>query len=263
LLLLPTNAQFGVPQKRKTGSFEEQNQMAKDKAAGLDSANMLDQLGGMDPNEMMKMYKDAMNDPATKDYMDQMGDGMSDVMEKLSNMDPAQLKAQIEDNLKHLTSPDILDMVLESQDEVLENLLAQGMITAEQMEEYKKNPESFKEEMSSAFAAMGDLLSDPDALNSALSMMGGMADIMGNPDEALKAIGDTLGDVLGDDDKIEEARLQLLSSPEAAGNPALASLFQDGEMQDILQDPIKFREQVKKGQEMMKGGSGGANYGEL
>lgn len=264
LLLSPVSAQFGVPQKKKGGTFEEMNQLAKDKMAGLDGANLMEELANMDPDEMMKIYKDAMNDPSTKQYMEQFGDGMAEVMEQFSKMDPETMKAQIQDNLSKLSSPDILDLVLESKDEVIDSLLDQGLITHEQAEEYKNNPELFQKEMSASFEEMNKLLSDPDALNMAMDMMSGMGDVLSNPTEALKKISDAFESELGDDDKIEEARLQLLADPKAAGNPALSALFENQDMQEILSDPIKFREQVKKGQEMIKEtGTGGAKYGEL
>ncbi len=171
-----------------------------------------------------------------------------------------------QDNLEQMSSPDVLDSVMENKDEVLDSLLQQGLLTAEQVQEYKENPAAFQEQMSSAFDEMNKILSDPDALDAALQMMSGMADVLGNPTEALKSISQAFQSELGDDDKIEEARLQLLADPSAAGNPALASLFQNDDMKDILQDPVKFREQVKKGQEMIAGlgaEGAGAKYGEL
>lgn len=267
LLLAPTNAQFGIPQRKKGGgTFEEMNQAAKDQMAGLDGANAMDQLANMDPDEMMKMVKESMNDPATMQYMEQFGQGMGEVMEQISKMDPEEMKKQIEENLAQMSSPEILNSVLENSDEVLESLLQQGLITAEQVAEYRNDPTAFQEQMSSAFAEMEKILSDPAALDAALEMMSGMASILGDPSEALKSIGEAFTTGLGSDDKIEEARLQLLADPSAAGNPALASMFENKDMIEILQDPVKFREQVKKGQEMISGLGNSdeyAKYGEL
>ena len=236
--------------------------MAQDKAAGLDSANLMDQLGAMDPNEMKKLYEEAMNDPATKQMMDQYGDAF----EQLSKMNPDELKRQISDNLAKLASPDILDMVLESKDEVLDSLLEQGLVTQEQYLEYKADPELFQKTMADSFAEMGKILNDPESLNAALDMMTGMSGLLSNPGDSLKSISEAFDAELGSDDKIEEARLQLLSNPSAAGNPALAALFDNDDMKVILHDPVKFREQVKKGQEMIRGMGGeadSAKYGEL
>jgi hypothetical protein len=266
LFLSPVSAQFGVPQRKKGGTFEEMNELAR--GMGVGGENPMDQLANMDSDDMMKMIQESMNDPETMKYMEQFGAGMGDVMEQLSNMDPDVMMKQIQENLAQMSSPEILDSVMENKDEVLDSLLQQGLITAEQVQEFKENPAAFEAQMSSAFEEMNKILSDPDALDAAMKMMSGMADVLGNPSDAMKSISEAFSAELGDDDKIEEARLQLLADPGAAGNPALASLFENQDMIDILQDPIKFREQVKKGQEMMSGLGGteagaGANYGEL
>jgi len=78
----------------------------------------------------------------------------------------------------------------------------------------------------------------------------------------MNQIADLFSKELGDDDKIEEARLKLLEDPENAGE-ALASMFQNDEMKDILHDPIKWRESVKKGQGMLLGNQDAAGIGEL
>jgi hypothetical protein len=266
LLLAPTSAQFGVNKNKKGGgTFEEMNQLASEKAGGLDGANMMDQLAGMDPNEMMKMMQESMNDPATREYIESLGAGMGDAMKELANMDPETMKKQLQDNLAQMASPDILDSVLQNKDEVLESLLENGLVTPEQVEEFKANPALFEESMSTAFSEMSNILSDPKALDAALEMMSGMANILENPSAAMESISKAFDAELGDDDKIEEARLQLLADPNAAGNPGLAALFENEDMLSVLQDPVKFREQVKKGQEMIKGmgAQGGAGMGEL
>jgi hypothetical protein len=72
-----------------------------------------------------------------------------------------------------------------------------------------------------------------------------MQELMGDPD----ALASLMGEALADDDKIEEARLELLRGD----NPALSAMFDNAEMQEILKDPIKFRDQVKEGQKGMMG----------
>jgi len=265
LLAAPVSAQFGVG-KKKGGSFEELNEQAKGMAAGVgggmgDMGSIMDQMANMDPDQMMAMMQESMNDPATKQYLEQMGAGMEDVMAQLSNMDPAEMMQTITDNLSQMASPETLNSVLEQKDEVLESLLTQGLITEEQMVEFQNDPAAFQEQMSKAFDEMNKILSDPEALSAAMQMMSGMADAMSDPGAAMEKLAEAFSAELGDDDKIEEARLQLLADPEAAGNPAMAALFQNQDMLEILQDPIKWREQVKKGQEMLTGGGFGAGAG--
>merc|ERR1719223_2136091 len=101
-------------------------------------------------------------------------------MKQLADMDPEVMKKQIQDNLAQIASPDILSSVLENSDEVLETLLAQGLVTPEQAAEYKANPALFEESMTTAFSEMSNILSDPKALDAALEMMSGMANVLGD-----------------------------------------------------------------------------------
>lgn len=266
LLAAPTSAQFGMGRKKQGGTFQElQEQAQKGMTAGTGGGgNPMDQLANMDPDEMMKLIQEGMNDPATLKYMEQFGQGMSQVIEQLASMDPDEMKRQITENLQQISSPEILNTVLEQQDEVLQSLLMQGLITEEQMLEFQNDPSKFQEQMAQAFDQMSKVLSDPQALDAAMQMMTGMADLMSNPEGAMKKLADAFNSELGDDAKIEEARLQLLADPSAAGNPAMAALFENEDMLEVLKDPVKWRDQVRKGQEMLTGGVGaGAGVGEL
>jgi len=264
MLCAPAVAQFGVPQKRG-GSFEELNEAAKEDLAG----NGMADFANMDYNELMKMIQETMDDPAMMEYVDGLSAGMGDAMEQLSKMSPEEIQTQMEQNLKAMASPDMLNSVMEQKDEVLATLKAQGLITDEQLEEFQNDPQKFQETMGDAFGQMTKMLSDPDAIDAVSQVMKGVSEIMKDPAAAMGQLAQAFSEGLGDDDKIEEARLQLLADPENAGNPALASLFQDVEMQEILKDPIKWREQVKKGQEMLGGlgdadaAADGAGVGEL
>lgn len=230
-------------------------------ASSSGGASLEDMYGNMGVDELMKMVEASMNDPATKEYLDKMGASMDDVMQQLMNMDPEVIASTIKENIAAMTSPETFQNILEQQDEVLKSLLMQGLITEEQMIEYQNDPAKFQEQMATAFEEMNKLLSDPDSLNAAMNMMSGMMNMLSDPEAAMKTIAETYSDALSDDAQIEEARLQLLQNPEMAGNPMLSSLFGDEDMLEILSDPIKWRQQVKKGQEMLLGG--GAGLGEL
>merc|ERR1711865_726639 len=83
--------------------------------------------------------------------------------------------------------------------------------------------------------------------------------------EGLQDLSSSLLSELSSDEKIEEARPQLLQDPELAGNPALAELFQSEEMKELLQDPVKWREQIKEGRDLLTesfGGGGGGGKSE-
>eukprot|EP00553_Chaetoceros_curvisetus_P012463 CAMPEP_0204639944 /NCGR_PEP_ID=MMETSP0717-20131115/45187_1 /ASSEMBLY_ACC=CAM_ASM_000666 /TAXON_ID=230516 /ORGANISM="Chaetoceros curvisetus" /LENGTH=241 /DNA_ID=CAMNT_0051660217 /DNA_START=59 /DNA_END=784 /DNA_ORIENTATION=- len=238
---------------KQGGTFQELKEQAEKGGVGAMDADMMAQMANMDSNELMNMIKESMNDPATMEYMEQFGQGMAEAMEQLASMDPDEMKKQITDNLAAMTSPETLNSVLDQSDEVLESLLMQGLITEEQMIEFQNDPEAFQKQMTEAFSQMNEILSDPEALDAAMQMMSGMADLMSNPEAAMSKLAEAFSAELDDDDKIEEARLMLLADPNAAGNPAIASLFQNDDMADVMQDPAKWREHVKKGQRMMAG----------
>lgn len=266
LLAAPVSAQFGVG--KKGGSFEELNEQAKEMLGG-EGADMMQQLSNLDSEDLMSLIEESMKDPATMEYLNQFGEGMQDVMEQLVNMDPEVMKSTITENLAQMTSEETLNTVIEQQDEVLTSLLTQGLITEEQLIEFQNNPEQFQAQMAEAFEEMNKIFSDPEALDAAMEMMTGMANVLKDPEGAMNKLAAAFDAELGDDDKIEEARLQLLADPDAAGSPAMAAMFKDGDMLEILQDPILWREQVKKGREMMMdemsaGADGaGAGVGEL
>jgi len=264
LLSAPVFAEFGIPQKRG-GSFEELNEIAKEQMAG----NGMADFANMDSEALMKMIEDTMADPAMMEYIQGVSSGMGDAMDQLSKMSPEQIQETMAENLKAMTSPDMLNTVLEQKDEVLKSLLDQGLITAEQMEEFNNDPAKFQETMGEAFGEMTKILKDPSAIEAVTQVMKGVSDIMKDPSAAMGQLAQAFSEGLGDDEKIEEARLQLLADPDTAGNAALASLFKDEEMQEILKDPLKWREQVRKGQDMLGNLDGaldadaGAGVGEL
>lgn len=266
LLAAPVSAQFGVG--KKGGSFEELNEQAKEMLGG-GGADMMQQLSNLDSEDLMSLIEESMKDPATMEYLNQFGEGMQDVMEQLVNMDPEVMKSTITENLAQMTSEETLNTVIEQQDEVLTSLLTQGLITEEQLIEFQNNPEQFQAQMAEAFEEMNKIFSDPEALDAAMEMMTGMANVLKDPEGAMNKLAAAFDAELGDDDKIEEARLQLLADPDAAGSPAMAAMFKNGDMLQILQDPILWREQVKKGREMMMDEMGagadgaGAGVGEL
>jgi len=244
ILSTPVLSQFGVP---RSGSFEELNEMAKDQMGGGSMAD----LANLDYDELMKMVQETMQDPSMMEYIDGLSSGMGEAMEQLSKMSPEEIQMQMKDNLQAMSSPDMLNSVLDQKEDVLNSLSDQGLITEEQKEEFLNDPEKFQETMAEAFGEMSKILSDPEAIDAVTKVMKGVSDIMKDPNEALSQLAQAFSEGLDDDDKIEEARQQLIADPENAGNPMLASLFEDDEMQEILRDPVKWREQVKKGQDML------------
>mmetsp|Transcript_14806 Transcript_14806/g.14262 ORF Transcript_14806/g.14262 Transcript_14806/m.14262 type:complete len:274 (-) Transcript_14806:195-1016(-) len=259
LLATPVVAQFGLNKDKKGSSFEDLNEMAKNQLG-----DDMPDFANMDMEQMMQTMQDAMSNP---DLLESMGGMDQQMMDELTSMDPDKLIEKMQEGLSMLTAPDMMEQIMGQKEDVMANLKAQGLVDDETLDRYENDPEFFQEEMAKAFDQMKDIFSDPQALSAATEMMKGFGNMMANPEEAMKELGNMFAEDLSDDDKIEEARLQLLSNPDKAGNPAIAQMFENLEMQEILKDPVKWREQVKMGQGMLlKGdndGNGGAGMGEL
>eukprot|EP00978_Attheya_sp_CCMP212_P015853 scaffold40988_cov52-Attheya_sp.AAC.4 len=260
LVATPVAAQFGVAGNRKKDAgttFEEmQKQMAGDG----------DPMAGLNMDDLQNQFANVMNDPEMMKMMEGMGDNVAQAMEQLSQMDPQALMKQMEESLKMLTDESMVDTIMGQKDEILKNLKETGMASAEDIARFEADPEAFEAEMRGAFSKMKDVFADPETMNAALEMMKGMSDVLSDPESAMKELAKQMSGQLSDDDKIEEARLQLLTNPELAGNPALASIFDTDEMKDVLNDPVKWRDSVRKGQGMLADGDddgAAAGMGEL
>eukprot|EP00568_Trieres_chinensis_P004890 CAMPEP_0183291504 /NCGR_PEP_ID=MMETSP0160_2-20130417/900_1 /TAXON_ID=2839 ORGANISM="Odontella Sinensis, Strain Grunow 1884" /NCGR_SAMPLE_ID=MMETSP0160_2 /ASSEMBLY_ACC=CAM_ASM_000250 /LENGTH=279 /DNA_ID=CAMNT_0025452321 /DNA_START=89 /DNA_END=928 /DNA_ORIENTATION=+ len=263
LLATPSAAQFGVPKQKGGGtSFQDLQERAK---KGGDMAPLgamdLDALANMNADDLNKLLEEVMNDPSLMETMGEINAGVASAMDELANMDPETLQRQMMEGLEMLTSGDIMKSVLGNKDEVLETLASQGLVDAEKLAAYRSDPALFEKEMNEAFGQMKEIFSNEDTLKAATQMMKGMSEVMSDPEAAMKKFAASMSGVLDDDDKIEEARLQLLSSPDKAGSPLLAEMFKGEEMREILMDPVKWREQVKKGQGMLTGEGGGVGAG--
>mmetsp|Transcript_47512 Transcript_47512/g.100936 ORF Transcript_47512/g.100936 Transcript_47512/m.100936 type:complete len:195 (-) Transcript_47512:147-731(-) len=194
---------------------------------------------------------------------------MQGAMDELLAMDTDELKAQMEEAMSMLTSMDMQQNLLAQKDEVLAMMEAQGTATPEEIAEYRANPEKFEQEMTKALGQMKEMFNDPQAMDTVVQMMKGFGNIMKDPAAAMSKLGGVLQDALADDEKIEEARLQLLNDPSVAGNKAVSDMFGSEEMQEILNDPVKWKKSVKEGQRMLMGdgekaeNAGGVGMGEL
>jgi len=288
----PASAQFGVGganRRKGAASFEELNKMAAERMETENKVGAAVSVGGgmegmlgdldlsdmdlgalmkdMDPSALQELVKEGMKDPQVQE----MFSGMQGAMDDLLAMDTEQLKAQMEEAMSMLTSMDIQENILGQKEEVLAMMEAQGTASAEDIAEYRADPAKFEADMSKAFGQMKELFNDPEAMDEVVQMMKGFGNIMKDPAAAMSKLGGVLQDGLADDDKIEEARLQLLNDPSVAGNKAVSDMFGTEEMQDILNDPEKWKKSVKEGQKMLLGNVkdekdehvGGVGMGEL
>ncbi|KAL7466765.1 hypothetical protein ACHAXS_007046 [Conticribra weissflogii] len=270
-----TNAQFGVGGRNRpkggAATFEELNKLAAERMEAGKNGGLEDLLGDMnlgdldfgslmkdlDPEVLQDLVMEGLKDP----QIQEMFSGMQGAMNELLNMDTDQLKKQMEEAMNMLTSMDMQESILQQKDEVLAMMEAQGTATPEEIAEYRANPAKFQEAMTQAFGQMKDIFSDPKSLDSVVQMMKSFGAVMQDPAGAMSKLGGVLQDALADDDKIEAARLQLLSDPSVAGNKAVSDMFGSEEMQEILNDPVKWRTSVKEGQRMLMGDAAGARGG--
>jgi hypothetical protein len=272
-ILKPTYGQFGVGGGRKTQQqqntkFQELQELAKKQQGGTDDdavagggaggaglgglGNILD---GMDTQNFQKLWADAMNDPSTMDKMKQYGGQFGSALEKMMDMDPTELQQQLNDAMKLMSNGDIVDTVLQQKEQVLQTLEATGTVPPEELAKYRADPEYFESQMRQSFSQMKDIFTNPEYLSKAADVMKNMKDVLGDPDiiydltKSLGAGGDGTG--LGDftsDEKLEEIRLQFLNG-QMSGIPGIDEIFNTPEMQEVLQDPIKWKQTVKDGLE--------------
>lgn len=260
LLTSPCASQFGIAQNKRGTTFEDLNEAAKDEVAVDPMGNLgnLADMGLGDMGDLSKMMEDMMKDPAMANLLNDANTDVAGALEELKKLSPDQFASQMQQAMSYLTSDDMLDKVLGNKDAVLKNLESSGLVDQKTLEEMAANPDKLEADMKAAFGQMQDMFTDPEALETVANIAKGITDVLKNPDklvEAMKTMSNDIFKELADDDKIEEARLQLLDQPDLAGNPILASLYESEEMKEILKDPVKWRETVKKGQGMLGNGA--------
>lgn len=264
LLVSSTSAQFGVAGKKKKGgsSFENLNEMAKEQFDGAEGMMDLDALasmfgGDMDMDEMEKMIAEAMGDPETAAYMQQMESELMKTMGQLSDMSPEDLLKTATDAVGAMMDDEVMDLMFQDTDALIEQLEGSGMVDADKIDEYKRNPDLLKKDMKEGISQMQEALDDPETMKAAMDVMKNFGELINDPQSLTKAMNgvndlmSSLSEEMSSDDKIEEARLQILADPTFGGNDALASIYSSDEMKDLLQDPKKWRDAVKMGKGMM------------
>ena len=173
--------------------------------AGLDDMNM-DSLVEM-MNEQMKMLKDP----------EKLADAMAGV-------------------LSSLQSEEFVDAMVGQKDSVLDQLTSSGLLTPEQIEQYRNDPSKFGEDMKESFSQMQELFTDPDLITKLSQMMGFYKDL------------DLASLFTDDEDKAEETRLALLNP----SNPLHAMFADAEETREILHDPVKWKAALKEGLDTLK-----------
>jgi hypothetical protein len=218
-------------------------------------------LENMDMDELRGLFADALNDPQTQQYLEQMGQQFGAAIEQLSQMSPEELEAQMQQAMNMLTQTDMVETVIQQRDEIIKSLEASGGVPPEELARYKTDPEYFELKMRESFEQMKGLMTDPEYVKTMTEAMGSMKELMsaqGGLFEELEALMGS-GD-MNDDGKIEKARLELLSG-KFNDNKLLKDMLDSDEMQELLNNPQAWRESVKEGSKNWAGR--GAGVGEL
>ena len=178
-------------------------------------------------------------------------------MGELAKLSPEDLSAAMAEVME---SPEMQAM-LNDPASMLEQMRGSGMVADEVLDEYIKNPAKYEKELEKMTQEIKNVLSDPKTMNEMMGMMKEVTDVLADPKKLEEAMMDIAKEMeewettLSDDDKIEEARLKLLDSPDLSSNPKVAGVFNTKEMKEIINDPVKWRENLKKGRDIMKGGA--------
>mmetsp|Transcript_15008 Transcript_15008/g.28440 ORF Transcript_15008/g.28440 Transcript_15008/m.28440 type:complete len:285 (+) Transcript_15008:131-985(+) len=267
LLWVPTTvvAQFGVAGgRRKQGSnFENLQEMAKkqqEQAAGGGAPDlnelmnsMMGGAGGAGMEDLQKRIQEAMADPETQKYLEQMGGQFAKAMEEMAKLTPEEIQAQMSQAFEVMQSGEMLTGLVEQREQIIAQLEAMGAIPADEIARMKTDPDFFELKMRESFDQMKDAFQNPDVLNA----LSGLKEMMDSGDEILDEMTKMLtSGEFQDDEKIEEARLQILRG-DFNTNPLMKEMFESEEMQELLKDPIKWRESVKEGQENINSAMGG------
>jgi hypothetical protein len=207
--------------------------------------------GAVDPGGMQDLWKDALSNPDYMKTMGALGEQFGDALEQMMKLSPEELSAQIEAAMKLMTDGDIVENIVNEKDEVLKSLEASGAVPPEELARFKADPAYFELKMRESFEQMGALLKNPEYITKAAEAVKDMSSMMNDPDALSTMMKSFMeGSELPSDDKIEETRLQYLAGDML---PGFKEIFETEEMQEILKDPVKWRETVKEGFSGMAG----------
>ncbi|KAG7363190.1 hypothetical protein IV203_026550 [Nitzschia inconspicua] len=262
LLFWPAAAQFGVAGNRKKpgSSFQELNEKAKQ--GGGDMDQLMKQMG-MDPAELQKLMGEI--DPKMLEEMADLGPQFDAMMQAMAEMSPEELQKQMADAMEMLTGSEMMEGLFQNQELIFKQLEEAGVVDKEELEKFKRDPEYFEQKMKEGFNQIKDLFSDPATLKAATETMKATTELLKNPEKMQEALGSMMGDIDLNDEQIEEVRQMFLKDPNS--NALLEAMIGEAgktakELEDILNDPKKWRENVKDGLGQLKGlGAGGGRMG--
>jgi len=213
--------------------------------------------GAAGAGDMASMMKEAMANPDYLAQLGEMGDQFGEALEQMMKLSPEEMQQQMEQAMKMMTDGDVVENILNNKDEVLASLEASGSVPPEELARYKKDPVYFELKMRESFEQMGTLFSDPKYLEQTAEVMKMMSDPSHMEDIMKKA----QSEMMQSDEEIEQTRLDILQGKGELGG--MKEMFETPEMQEILKDPVKWKETVKEGMAGMMGGGFGGGGGDV
>ena len=135
--------------------------------------------GGM--QDLQKRIQEAMSDPETQKYLEQMGGQFAKAMEEMAKLSPEEIQAQMAQAFEVMQSGEMLGGLVEQRDQIIAQLETMGAIPADEIARMKTDPDYFELKMRESFDQMRDAFQNPDVLNAISSLK----DMMDSGDEVL------------------------------------------------------------------------------
>lgn len=276
----PVAAQFGVAggrKKKEATTFQELNEMAKQQGgggavggiggAGVDMEALMKQMG-VDPSDLQKMMGDL--DPEKLKELTELGPKFEEMMEVMASMSPEELQKQMQDAMDMFSGGDMMESLMQNKEYILKAMEESGALDAEELARMRTDPEYMEQKMKEGLGQMKDLFADPKVIKVATESMKGATEMFKNPGkigEIIGEMGNLMGSMMEDlsDEQIEQVRQMFLDKDAAAGNPMIKhlvdSMSEFGALDDVINDPKKWRDTIKDGMGMMNKAGGGARVG--
>mmetsp|Transcript_28964 Transcript_28964/g.68025 ORF Transcript_28964/g.68025 Transcript_28964/m.68025 type:complete len:264 (+) Transcript_28964:142-933(+) len=243
------SGQAFTAKKKRGASFQELNEQAKTGGGALGDMDAMMKQMGVNPEDLKGM----MDLPE-----------LDEVMKMMAEMSPEDLAKQMQEAMDMFGGDDMMANMLGHQDEILKTLEETGAVDAEELAKFKADPEYFEQKMKESMDQMKELLGDPEMMASAAEGMKAAQNLYNNPD----AINDMMADMMKElsDEDIESVRQMFITG--GGDDPMMKEMLgslKTAELEDVLSDPVKWRETVKEGLGVLGGAAAGDNklVGEL
>merc|ERR1712050_570268 len=99
-----------------------------------------------------------------------------------------EMAAQMQEAMNLIGGDDYLEEAMKDPDALIQTLESSGMVTAEQLEEFKNDPEKLKTEMKTAMSQLKSLFNDPETIASAAEIAKGLSSMVSDPEKMEEAM---------------------------------------------------------------------------